>query len=163
MAEKLEENQFCENCGADVRLNALFCYNCGSQVATDEEVAAENQNGDNVSRAWFKETIAERNVPETSPVKKKKKPSITRDKDPEAIPKPIEKLTNSNLNRGIKPKPKPLPTAASIRNKTNPFLRKKFEVTWEKPENAPNIWFLIVSVILIGFALLILFAMLYIR
>jgi hypothetical protein len=163
MAEKLQENQFCENCGADVRLNALFCYNCGSQVATDEEIASENQNGDGVSSAWFKETIAETKAPETSAVKKKKTPSNIKTKGSEPIPKPIEKLTNSDLNRVIRPKTEPLPTAASIRKKNNPFLRKKIEVTWEAPENAPNIWFLVVSVILIAFAVFILFAMLYIK
>ena len=56
-----------------------------------------------------------------------------------------------------------LKTAASLRQKPRAQEIKKVEVVWEASENAPNLWFIIVSVILVLFAAGVLLAMLYIR
>lgn len=160
MAEKLVKNSVCEKCGAEVRLNALFCYNCGGQVASDEEVAAETQNGIKISDAWFKETIAEGQLAQTTVTEKRTTTAVAEKEDIQAIPKPTESLTNDTFTRT---KNEPLKTAASLRNKQRPTQKKKVEVKWESHENAPNFWFLTVAIILVAFAIFILFAMLYIR
>jgi len=161
MAEKIVENQFCRACGADVRPNALFCYHCGSQVASDDEVAAEAQNGSKVSSAWYQDSIAEMKVTEKNKAAAAKANSAAKKKsarEPAAIP--FKQETTAVIEKtptdGLK-------TAASIRKKPNPFLKKKVEVSWEAYDNAPNFWFLLVSIVLTVFAVLILVAMLYIR
>ena len=146
MVEKLEI-QVCEACGVDVRPKALFCYNCGSQVASDEEVQAESANENQVSDVWFKEEIASvapKPVVEDKPVKAK---SVATKKSVEPKVEPAIKLK----------------TAASLREKSKLNQKKTVEVVWEEPQSAPNVWFLMVSIILIAFAVFILFAMLYIR
>jgi hypothetical protein len=161
MAEKILENQFCRACGADVRPNALFCYNCGSQVASDEEVAAEAQNGSKVSSAWYQDSIAEMKVTENTKSAASKAIFAAKKKSaPESTAIPFKQETNVGNEKsptdGLK-------TAASIRKKPNPFLKKKVEVTWEAYDNAPNFWFLLVSIVLAIFAVAILVTMLYIR
>lgn len=165
MAEVLVKNQICEKCGAEVRLNAFFCYNCGSQVVSDEVIEAEENSGD-VSNAWFKETITE-----AKPEPKKEKKIVDKsgvELTPLAIDQPIAKPT---IDLKAEPVPKiperketkPLKTAASIKERPKSFTRKKVEVTWEEPKSAPNVWFLVVSVLFLLFAAGLVFAMLYIR
>lgn len=159
MVEKLAQNNVCENCQADVRLNALFCYNCGSQVATDEEAAEVSRNEANVGSALNSESAERSKTPESSPGKRRKAVAASSIKtDPKSNPK------QERMKRvGLESQPEGLKTAASLKRGPNPFLRKQVEVTWERPDSAPNLWFLIVSVILIGFSLLVLFIMLYIK
>lgn len=165
MAEVLLKNQICGKCGAEVRLNAFFCYNCGSQVVSDEVIAAE-ETSEEVSNAWFKETITETKI---EPKKEKKivdKSGV--ELTPLAIDQPIAKPSIDFKADPIEKTPenketKPLKTAASIKEKPKSFTRKKVEVTWEEPRSAPNVWFLIVSLIFLLFAAGLVAAMLYIR
>lgn len=159
MAEVLNKD-ICEKCGAAVRPNAFFCFNCGSQVVSDEIIAAEEEN-ENVSSAWFKESITDK---KTEPALTQK---ITDKSGVELTPlavkdKPISKPTISLSNENDESKS--LKTAASIRKKTKPTSPyKKVEVTWEEPQSAPNVWFLVVGFILLLFAVSLVFAMLYIK
>lgn len=151
MAEVLN-NDICEKCGAAVRPNAFFCFNCGSQVVSDEIIAAEEEN-ENVSSAWFKESITDK---KTEPALAQK---ITDKSGVELTPLAVEEKTKS-----IEEKAESLKTAASIRKKTKPTSPyKKVEVTWEEPQSAPNVWFLVVGLILLVFAVSLVFAMLYIK
>ncbi|MEK7723626.1 MAG: zinc ribbon domain-containing protein [Acidobacteriota bacterium] len=161
MAEKLEEVQVCENCGADVRQYAAFCYNCGSQVVPDDMVDAVNSG--QVSNAWFKESITE----------KKSEVAV---KEPKIIDKsgieltPLAVAETLTIEAATKPQieaiqedSKPLKTASSMRQKPKFAPKKQVEVTWEEPKSAPNIWFLIVAFILLIFAVSLVATMLYIR
>lgn len=160
MSENLEK-QICESCGAEIRANALFCFNCGAQVASDEAVQADIEHEEKVSNAWFKEELAEApKAPQkaTSPQKVKEKVSKkTKDE---------VKVNTNNNGKGLDKQtetPVKLKSAASIKDRSKLGGRKTVEIEWDLPESAPNVWFLIVSFILLVFAIFILFAMLYIR
>ncbi len=164
MGEKLEK-QICESCGADVRLNALFCFNCGSQVASDEAVEAENINDKSVSDAWFKEEIAV--VPQDTKsvaTSNKKTKVVVKEKT-----KTLEKIiTTETTENGQVEKIAPensikLKSAANLRDKSKLGGKKTVEIEWTEPRSAPNIWFLLVSLILAGVAAFTLFAMIYLR
>lgn len=156
MAEILEK-QICEACGADIRPKALFCFNCGSQVASDEEVQAEEANSKKISDAWFKEEIAptptQPAITEVAGKTAKKKTVAVEEKAKTDGKGKIAETSSSTKLR----------SAASLRDKSKSPEKKRVEVVWEEPSSAPNIWFLIVSLILVGFAVFILYAMLYIR
>jgi cobalamin biosynthesis Mg chelatase CobN len=161
MAEKLEEVQVCENCGADIRLNAAFCYNCGSQVVPDDMVDAVNSGS--VSNAWFKESITEH---KNEPIQEKKivdKSGI--ELTPLAVAEPpiVETETKVTAEEKVEEKPKPTKTASSMRQKPKFTPRKQVEVTWEAPQGTSNVWFLIVAFILLVLAVSLVLAMLYIR
>jgi hypothetical protein len=140
MAETLVKNRVCTACGADIRAGAFFCYNCGSSVSADA-VALPEKNGrnnqgektekllslektleDENAAAAEKKETAEKNEPE------KNEPETAAEKEPE------------------------LKSAASMRRRPKTIQRKRIEVTWEEPASAPNIWFLLVAVLLTGFA-----------
>lgn len=170
MAEVLVKNQICENCGADVRLNAAFCYNCGTQVVPDEML--EEQNDGQVSNAWFKESITEPKLepipkPKSKPIKEQKvvdksglelTPIVSETAPVETKPKSAETEAEPE-----KTETKSLKTASSLRQKPKLPPKRKVEVTWEEPQSAPNIWFLIVAFILLSLAIGLVIAMLYIR
>ncbi len=151
MAETLVEKKTCEACGADVRHGSLFCYNCGGAIALD----LPETKKENVSDAWMREDIVERGSLKTT--------RLDGEKKQDAIPKPIEKPTVSELLEEIAAKPIEKPTiekptineeaklksAANMRRKTKTFQRKSIKVVWEEPENAPNKWFPLVAVFLI--------------
>ncbi len=137
MALILVENKICSACGADVRPNALFCYGCGSAVA-DEKKADEN-------------FTAEKSVP-----------VVNEGSEKNAVDETIER--NEPENTIIEEPAKPiaaeetkLKSAASLRRKSKSFQNKKVEIVWEEHENAPNVWFISVSVVLTIVALIVLF------
>ena len=152
MAEILEK-QVCESCGVDIRPKALFCYNCGSQVASDEAVQAEIEHEKKISNAWFKEELTETPaVTIASTVKPKV--AVEEKVKPEENGKKTELPTDNSIK---------LKSAASLRDRSKLGGKKTVEIEWDEPKSAPNIWFLIVALILAAFAGFILFAMLYIR
>jgi hypothetical protein len=48
----------------------------------------------------------------------------------------------------LSPRKLKLKSAASLRRKSKSFQNKKVEIVWEEHENAPNIWFIAVTVVL---------------
>ena len=161
MVEKITENKFCRKCGVDVRPNTLFCYNCGAQVATDEEVAAEN----NKSLTEKKVKAAGADAEKYSTAKLEKDFSGAKNKV-KPIQKPTESLNKDQASEDVyraEKRETSLKTAASMRKrpKTNQQARVRF--TWENYENAPNPWFLMAAALLALFAVGMLMAMLYIR
>ncbi|MEZ5425293.1 MAG: hypothetical protein R2747_03420 [Pyrinomonadaceae bacterium] len=56
-----------------------------------------------------------------------------------------------------------LKSAASIRNRARRIEPQKIEIIWEEHENAPNLWFILVAVLLVVFAALIFFLALYLK
>ena len=170
MAEVLVKNQICENCGADVRLNAAFCYNCGTQVVPDEML--DEQNDGQVSNAWFKESITESKLePIPKPKSKPNKEQKIVDKSGQELTPlvaeaaPIEtKVTSAETKtEPEKTENKSLKTASSLRQKPKLPPKRKVEVTWEEPQSAPNVWFLVIAFILLLLAIGLVVAMLYIR
>jgi hypothetical protein len=172
MAETLVENKVCAACGADVRENALFCYHCGGAISPEVAVAG---NGDAVSSGWFRENIAEDKVK----VETAEQPKTTAKLEVSALEnfdKPIEKPTDEILGEPIakptgklneKPPEKPetkLKSAAAMRRRTKIVQKKKVEeVVWEEHESAPNIWFLLVALILILLAGGLFFLAIYVK
>ena len=135
MAEILVENQICGACGAEVRKGALFCYNCGKSVAPAVSPADDNHKIENRAETVFKERVSE---------------------SPGPRPKGAEIFTGNSIE---KPDGKPtdlpennLKSAASMRRKAKTIQRKRVEVVWEEHGNAPNIWFILVALLLTLFA-----------
>lgn len=148
MAETLVENRICYACGADVRQGALFCYNCGKTVAPEIPVETKNKN---LSNTWVHQDIAAveqeiKDQPQNDRVKKNKKRK--------------EKTTKkTELQEYIK-----LDSAADMRRKPKTARKTKVEeVVWEEHENAPNVWFILVAVILTLFAVGVFFLAKYLK
>jgi ATP-dependent Zn protease len=69
-----------------------------------------------------------------------------------------------------KPIPKPvirqedkIKSSMSTRRKPKSFQYKTVEVSWEEPENAPNVWFIAASLLLTFFVLLIFLLAMYLK
>jgi hypothetical protein len=178
MAETLVEQKVCAKCGAEVRKGALFCYHCGTSV--EAEVAVSAANGDSASNVWFRENIAAEEPKATTKldVAEKIDKPIAKPSD-EAIDKPIEKPTENLFDAPIeKPteapiekksdeKPKEeqkLKSAAAMRRKAKIVQKKRIEeVEWEEHENAPNLWFMLVALVLIAIAAGLFFVAVYVK
>lgn len=138
MAETLIENQVCSTCGTDVRPAALFCYNCGAAVA--EEIPSNNykKKGKSSRKTTVKESISK----------------IENDliNQPEEVEKENVSLAETKGKDNIK-----LKSAAALRNKARRLEPKKVEIIWEEHDNAPNLWFIGVAVLLVIFTIIIYF------
>ncbi len=134
MAETLVKNEVCSACGVDVRDGTLFCYNCGSSVTADVISSGKNEKPNENGKSengLFTENISE-----------DKKIAVVEDEITD------EKIVSEAF---AEEKPK-LKSAASMRKRPKTIQRKRIEVVWEEPESAPNVWFLLVAVLLTGFA-----------
>ena len=133
MAETLVENRICKACGVEVRNDTFFCYNCGTSITADasSEKAEDNIGTDKTEKLLFLENISE--AEKISVVENKK----------------TEETNGSEIIAEEKPK---LKSAASMREKPKMIQRKRVEVVWEEPASAPNIWFILVAILLTGFA-----------
>ena len=129
MAETLVKNEVCDGCGADVRPNTQFCYNCGTNVSGAVEADAADGNK------------------ETTPLLLPENPVA--DLKPAAAEEKSGTQNNGNATAGEKPK---LKSAASMRKKPKTIQRKRVEISWEEPESAPNLWFILAAVLLTFFA-----------
>ncbi|MDQ3801210.1 MAG: zinc ribbon domain-containing protein [Acidobacteriota bacterium] len=162
MTENAVENPVCSACGAPVRPQALFCYNCGSSIAAAEAAAPEIEKTEQP-----RDEISDGNGAATQPL-------TGADENSAALPigKPTETLVEDKPEK----KSSSLPPAAAGQTETKlksaaalrrggriPAQKKVVEVIWEEPENAPNVWFLVVAFVLALFAVGILLLMLYIR
>ena len=146
MAKTSVEKRVCSACGSDVRANALFCYHCGGSVAPEIVVALKDKEA--ASAAWFRENIGE----------EKNGGDPAQDAQPivaESVDKPIPKPAFTE-------EPK-LKSAASMRRKPKNIQPKKIEIIWEEHENAPNVWFILVAIVLTLFAAGVLFLAMYLK
>ncbi len=145
MAETLVKNRVCNACGMDVRSGAFFCFNCGSSVTADvisSEKTENNAGKEKTENILFRENISEG----------------------EKIPVVENKKTGENNGAEIISEEKPkLKSAASMREKPKTIQRKRVEVVWEEPSSAPNIWFILVAVLLTGFAAALWFVASYLK
>lgn len=150
MAETLIENQVCTTCGTDVRPNALFCYNCGAAVA--EEVPSNNHQQKEKSSRKTKVKV------------KNNKPKIENDliNQPEEIEKENVLLAETKPETEGKDDVK-LKSAAALRNKARRLEPKKIEIIWEEHDNAPNLWFIGVAILLVIFTIIIYFIAMWLK
>ena len=146
MAETLVKNRVCNACGMDVRSGAFFCYNCGSSVTADvisSEKAENNAGQEKTENILFPENIS---VGEKIAVVENKKTG--------------EQNNGAEVISEEKPK---LKSAASMREKPKTIQRKRVKVVWEEPASAPNIWFILVAILLTGFAAALWFVASYLK
>lgn len=148
MAEILVENQVCGACEAEVRKGALFCYNCGTSVAPEMEPPANNHKSEKAPDIEVAERITEKEKVET-------KPASAEVFTETAIKKPDGKPGDLAENK--------LKSAASMRRKPKTVQQKRVEIVWEEHENAPNIWFILVALLLTLFAAGIWYLAVYLR
>ncbi len=156
MTELAVEKELCAECGADVRPDAQFCYNCGGAINTEDG---------GVSDAWFKEDIANdgeasidpeivdspigkpsEDLSVAPPVENQDSGSVSKvEKDADSEPGPSPKVKTKNR---VKPKPK-MKSAASLRKKPKPFPQRREEVIWVERNSSPNVWFILMSILVI--------------
>jgi hypothetical protein len=139
MAETFVKNQVCKACGADVRLGSLFCYNCGESLAADAAGGPKKNNKTNSGGALLREEAPENNVLKTAQLGTEKFRSGETLED--AAEKPIPKPATIHEEAKLK-------SAANLRRKAKTIQRKRVEVVWEVPENAPNKWFPIFALLI---------------
>lgn len=135
MAETLVKNQVCGDCGANIRDGAFFCYNCGSNITADvvlSETNGKNDRGEKTERL--------------SPIEKSSGDEKTLEDEKKEAPEKTEREKAAEKKRELK-------SAASMRRRPKTIERKRIEVAWEEPASAPNVWFLLVAVLLTAFAI----------
>ena len=135
MAEISVKNSTCRHCGADVRPDTQFCYNCGGAIALETKAVSQRETAVNTP---FRENIIENVNGDSS--KKTNKLDIA-----DVTGKPIEKPEVE------------LKSAASMRRQSKVIQPKKVEVIWQEHENAPNVRYILVAVVLTIFAAVILY------
>lgn len=140
MPEIAVENPVCDACGADIRPGTRYCYNCGEVVAV--KTGGEYQPiGTEEAREADQKTVRSDNG--------------SRGKTNEAAPLASAKPTIEE-NR-------PLKSAAAIRRRAKAFERKPIEVVWEEREKSPGVIFVVVTVLLLLFAIAVVVSAVFIR
>ncbi|HEV7643976.1 MAG TPA: zinc ribbon domain-containing protein [Pyrinomonadaceae bacterium] len=154
------ENIQCPDCGAAVRSGASFCFKCGKHfglagagnvsvetaAATAEaaEPTAEVVSG---SEQDFSETI-----PDTPAILLENNEETPAQADePDIVVKPV----------GVKAKPQ-LTSAAAMRRKPKP-QREKIEMVWEQPEGTSNPVFVVGTIVIFIFVLVILLIVYFVK
>lgn len=142
------QQDICGACGTEIRDQALFCYHCGESVeAIDQPIP----------------------MPEAAPkLKKGKKPPKSRrraavspvesEESLDDSQEPTTAETDKNGKRELN-----LRSAASLRNKARRVEAKKVEIYWEEHESAPNTWFVVVSLLIVLFAVVIFVIAMYLK
>ncbi len=136
MAETSVKNPTCRHCGADVRPDTQFCYNCGGAIAPGAAPTVL-EKGNAVNSTLRENTVESANGNFSKQTNKLDITAVTG--------KPIEKQEVE------------LKSAASMRRKSKIIPPKKVEVIWEEHENAPNVWFILVAVVLTIFAAVVMY------
>ena len=165
MADTLVENKICEACGAEVRPGSLFCYNCGGAVADElPDKPAKNKSENSVSDAWLRGDLAENNDLKTTQLDGAVvENQVVAPTDKLSEEKIVEKVADKPLEKKSLQQEAKLKSAANMRRKSKVFQSKKVEILWEEHQNAPNIWFLLVAVILILFVVGIFYLAIYLK
>jgi hypothetical protein len=165
MADTLVENNICAACGAEVRPGSLFCYNCGGAVSDElPDKPAKKKREKAVSDAWLRGDLAENNDLKTTQLDDEVlENQVVAPTDKLSEEKVIEKVADKPLEKKSLQQEAKLKSAANMRRKAKTFQQKKVEIIWEEHQNAPNIWFLMVAVILILFVIGIFYMAMYLK
>ena len=155
MAETVLENEICNSCQADVRPESLFCYNCGESL----DIENTDQSVDILPQE-------EEITPEDAPIEKPDT-EILPDEDSETNAKIIKtdagqaaKIKEAAEKLNDKPE---LESAASLKKRGKTVKTKEVIITWEEHENAPNAWFIAITIFLTLFAVCVFFIAMYLR
>jgi zinc-ribbon domain len=149
MAKALVEIQKCTGCGTEIRAAAQFCFHCGSAVG-EVEIPKKNKSTGKLSRKTkYKKKNRDTEIDN----------EIVEQIEPDQVAlDQINEKSATNGNGGTK-----LRSAASIRNKTRRLEQKRVEIYWEEHENAPNKWFIGISIVLVIFTVAILVVATYLK
>ncbi len=140
MPETVIQNSVCSACGADVRPGTLYCYNCGEAIAVVKDSEYQRIETEKVTEA-----DARVGSDNGSGAKISEAPVTA------ATAKPT-----MEENR-------PLKSAAAIRRRARAFERKPIEIVWEERENGANVVFVIVTVLLLLFAIAVVVSAVFIK
>ncbi len=159
------ENIQCPDCGAAVRSGASFCFKCGKHFglagagkvsaetdATAATVAiAEPAVGSTPEEVSGEQAFSE-TLPDTPAIlRENKEEPLTQAEEPDIVVKPA----------GIKAKPQ-LTSAAAMRRKPKP-QREKIEMVWEQPEGTSNPVFVVGTILIFIFVLVILLIVYFVK
>ncbi|HQU84456.1 MAG TPA: zinc ribbon domain-containing protein [Pyrinomonadaceae bacterium] len=158
MAETTVQQKVCKACGAEIRPHSMFCYNCGSSVSVEKNGKTE------ISDIWLRENIAEDEKSE--PIVKEEKVEIL-----EKTEKTEESSEPIHLNQSKSELPKSetekveteLKPASEMRRKAKSYQQKQVEIVWEEPENVSNIKLILATLLLLGFAVAVIFLAFYLK
>ncbi|HXG83831.1 MAG TPA: zinc ribbon domain-containing protein [Pyrinomonadaceae bacterium] len=157
MAQTFVENKICGVCGADVRPNALFCYNCGGAITVETKAEEKSPEKPFVYKIKKEKVKKEK-------VKKEPEQTVFDEKTEQKVIVADAEIKEPEKDKNLEAEPKrELKSAASLRRKSKSLERKIVEVVWEEHENAPNVWFISVAVVLAIVAAVILFLAMYLK
>jgi hypothetical protein len=158
MAENVLEDFKCAKCSSAVRAGSIFCFHCGAAIEQP------SKNKENVSDAWFKETIVEGQEPvvkvepkvevETKSTAAKEIVADEKIAD-ELVDDKVEAETDADLGK--------LKSAASIRKRPKTVGKKSVEVVWEEPEGSTIAWFVVAVLVLVAIAVGLILAAWYLK
>jgi hypothetical protein len=177
MAETLVEKKVCGECGAEVRPQTSFCYNCGKSVTE----TPDRDPTDEPSSIWFGETIiSDGPEPEPEPTHEPED-AVTEafeglvPAEPATDPAEYEteKIDREDLElENIEPETAPDPdlldpihhslpvesgmrSAASIRRKAKTYQRREVEVIWEEYEGKSNLKYILITLLVVLFTVIV--------
>ncbi len=164
------ENIQCPDCGAAVRSGASFCFKCGkhfglagagnvsSETATaaaPSTEAAKAEAGPNPEAISGSEQDFNETLPYTPAILlENKEEPLAQPDEPDIVVKPAGIAS-------IKAKPQ-LTSAATMRRKPKP-QREKIEMVWEQPEGTSNPVFVIGTIVIFIFVLVILLIVYFVK
>ena len=164
MAENVIEKAACTSCGTEVREGSSFCYSCGEPVsgkplkAKSKRSRKGSKNGRSV-----KETNRLAEEPEKAIVQETQvdEQPVENHAEPIAVEEPVIEDKHA-LAESVVEDSSRLRSAASMRRRTRTFERKPVEIMWVEREK-PSLTFIIVSLIIVGFAAVLLALALYLK
>lgn len=142
----MTENRICGKCGVEVRPNSMFCYNCGGNVTDAPPVLETVRKTDNLN-----------GIDNPAQTSKLTMPTVA--VEPETAKEIAEVKTESKLVEEPEKIEEPkLKSAATMRRQAKSFQKKKVEVVWEEPTGDSLPRLLLVTLLLLVFVGVIVYA-----
>jgi hypothetical protein len=165
MAENVIEKVACTSCGTEVREGSSFCYSCGEPVSGKPTKAKSKRSrkGSKNGRPVKETNRLDAEEPQQAIEQETQlveQPAETL-AEPIAVEEPVIEDKPAVEESVVEDRPK-LRSAASMRRRTRTFERKPVEVMWVEREK-PSWVFIIVSLVIVGFAVMLLALALYLK
>lgn len=138
------QQEVCSACGTEIRNQALFCYHCGEAVEMIDEPIPMPETGAKLKKG-----------------RKRAVREVSEDESDE-LDESSEELQSGKRGKNGK-RDLNLRTAASLKNKARRVEPKRVEIYWEEHESAPNSWFLLVSLLIVVFTIIIFVLAMYLK
>lgn len=182
MAETLVEKKVCAECGVDVRPQTSFCYNCGKSVTeTPDRKPVEEASSIWFEETLAREEPEPAAEPEPEPEPAEDPSDAVTESwegplaaEPELEPEPeaAEEEHEKDGTEVLEPEDKPsvdemdpihhsLPvesgmrSAASIRKKPKTFQRREVEVAWEEYEGRSGLVYVLITLLVVLFTIIV--------